>query len=86
MRIYKYEAPVEEHFSILMHIGKIIHSRVTASEVTIWAEVDEVRGQRHRHFQIVGTGFEPPENGKHLSTSVASRWVWHLYDVTGDAE
>ena len=54
---------------------------------TLWFEVDPDAPLEHRQFEVVGTGFEIPYDGRYLS-SVQVRedggpyWVWHAYETT----
>lgn len=82
-RIYKYETPIGERVDIPMHPGKILHAQVKNADITVWADVEPSLEPRHRTFQVVGTGGEPPHNGGYLSTTIDPPFVWHLYDITG---
>lgn len=55
---------------------------------TLWFEIDTDAPIETRHFEIVGTGNEVPDDGVHLASvqvleeQPGRYWVWHLYEVT----
>lgn len=47
----------------------------------IWVEQDRVpNGTQERHFQIIGTGHNIPEEAEYIKSCQQGPFVWHLYE------
>jgi hypothetical protein len=83
MKIYKYPLGFSERQTVMMPaLANIIHINVQRGIIYIWAEVDEFNSDVPRHFRIVGTGHDLPDNVclKYIGTCHIDNYVWHVYE------
>jgi hypothetical protein len=90
-RILKFEIAVGsmmhlniDHDDHVIHVGEQ-HSQ-GGKIVTFWVESDGRNVPRpERHFLILPTGADIPDNYKHHGTAICQggALVWHLYEVLG---
>ena len=87
-KIYKYDIPIEEFFSIEMpEHSKILTLQVQRSVPRIWA-LAEIRAgtvMEKRHFMIKGTGHAiDTENHEYIGTfqQNCGYFIWHLFELT----
>lgn len=59
------------------------HSAVFAP--TIWAIVDTDEQPEPRRFTVYGTGHPLPRNGRHIGTYFDGPFVWHVFELVGEA-
>ena len=52
----------------------------------LWLEVPLDEPPVDRVFEVVGTGHDVPEGGVHVGSWQQEGFVWHLYEVSGDAQ
>lgn len=84
--IWKFPIHVSDSVVVQMPKGARILPHVEAvspSVIVFWAEVNSVEGYptEDRVLYVVGTGNQMPERAnKHLGTTVAGQFVWHLYE------
>ena len=57
MRVYKYEVPVSDYFTIEMPVGaRILSIQTQFKRTCIWALVDPNAEKQKRNFRLCGTG------------------------------
>lgn len=77
-KIYKYEIPIQDKFSILMpDFAKILSVQVQNSHPYIWALIDDKVKLTKRYFRLFATGQEIDCN------SVTSPFDWDYCDYVG---
>ena len=83
--IYKYPFPHGmDTAAIEMHRGAVVRRvAMQGDALCIWAEVDSADLKSVRHFRIVGTGHEIPENGHYLGSCDDDPLVWHVIEIVG---
>lgn len=83
-RIFKYDIPVQDEFSIAMPTGaEILSVKVQNGVPRLWAIVDDQAPKESRPFAIYGTGNIAPEKGVFIDTFLMAdgAFVWHLFDT-----
>jgi len=85
MKIYKYPIPVQERFTLdLPDDSHILTVQVQDGRPMAWAWVDPNAKVYPRHFAIIGTGQDIPEdviNASYVGTFQMPPYVWHLFEV-----
>ena len=86
MKVWKYELPIADEFSLELPKGaKIIHAGQQESDHwCIWAVVDPDVPTESRTFRFAGTGHEIdelPEKLVHIASWQRWPFVWHAFEV-----
>jgi len=61
--------------------ARFIHATNQREEITVWAEVNTLARECVRTLHVVGTGYEPPQQGEYVGTVLMSNgdFVFHIY-------
>lgn len=82
MIIYKFPLFLSLTQIVYMSQGaQILSVGEQKGELKLWAKVDTKKPTARRRINIVGTGFEAPEDGKFLGTVQVNEYVWHVFDM-----
>jgi len=88
--IHRYELPITDRPVINMPVtARVLPAPSWArtrpvSRIEIWAEVDTDELLAPRHFRIVGTGNQMPDDcGRFVGTVIThgGTYVWHVYEL-----
>ena len=60
--------------------AKPVHVAVQNRRITMWFELDTEEEKVDRHFKVVPTGAEVPEQGTHIQSILDGEFVWHIYE------
>ena len=86
MTIWKYQLEIDDVVTLHMPLGARILSLQTQDNIPcLWAMVNPTNAKERRHFVIVGTGHELPNNavdGTYIGTTQThdGRLVWHVFE------
>ena len=89
MRVYKYQVPLTEMFSLDLPVGaKILSFHCQREEPNIWALIDEeIELTEPRDFFLAGIGHDVPDEPDLLLTFIGTALmaggdlVWPLFEV-----
>jgi len=88
LKVYKYQASIDDHFQIILPVGaQILHVEAQLHVPVLWALVNpDEKNMETRHFRLAGTGHpidEQPETLKHITTFLMAGGglVWHVFEI-----
>ncbi len=70
-------------FSLGLPVGaQVIHFDMQRGKPTMWVLVDNSTSTVSRHFLVAGTGYDLPDNVRHVSSCIDRELglVWHLFE------
>lgn len=80
--IHKHYLQHNTKVSIGMPIGsEVIKCELRGKTPCLWILRPDTGAATVRHFQIFGTGWEIPDNAKHIDTFMDDRFVWHVFEL-----
>jgi len=82
--VYKYAVPVSagrRHPISVSTDARLLHVAEQHGEPTLWLETDPYEVQETREFQVIGTGWQVPEQTAYVGTAHCGAFVWHVYEV-----
>ncbi|MFX0134751.1 MAG: hypothetical protein ACFFDN_14010 [Candidatus Hodarchaeota archaeon] len=86
-KIYKYQIPFEDVFTMFLPIGaKILMVGDQNDKAYLWALVNPNNDTEDRYFRLAGTGHpieHKDENLKYINSfmQLGGRLVWHLFEI-----
>lgn len=84
--IYKYPAPIQATFTLLLYDGyiKFLTVQLQKEEPFIWVKVDTSKQRREFEIYVFGTGNPIPadENFHYIGTIQKYNGVWHYFYKT----
>jgi hypothetical protein len=88
MKIWKFGCPPGNTTTRSIPAGaRFLSAHVQGGEPTLWFLVDPAAEKEKRRFDVIGTGWDVPENGTYLATVQEDRGVtllvWHIFEVGG---
>jgi len=88
MRVWKYNIPIKDHFSLLLpENAEILSFGVQNEQPNIWVLVRNVKPLIERKFRFCGTGHEISEYHKEKLKFIGTvmmmndSLVWHLFEI-----
>ena len=87
MKIYKYEISIFKKTTIEVSFsGRVVHCGSQNNTPCLWILVDTDPNDFaiKRTFEIVGTGWETPDNYNYVGTYQQGEFVWHIMEVEND--
>jgi hypothetical protein len=80
-RIFKYEVPVADRFTVEMPTGaELLAVQMQHDRPVFWALVDDNHNREARTFYVVGTGNRVPAGAEiYVGTWQSGPFVWHLF-------
>lgn len=88
MRIWKYEVPINDHFTLSLPVGaEPLTVQVQAGDPQMWILLDETETiYTDRKFRVAGTGHpiqEPRESLHYVSTFqlAGGQLIFHVFEV-----
>lgn len=83
--VFKYRVPEQDRFSLMLpECALLLHFEEQAGVLMVWALVDPAARMVERHFALLGTGAQVPEETHqllHVGTTQVGRLVLHLFEV-----
>jgi len=80
---YSFEIADTKVLEVPRH-SMFLHAEAQNDKLTLWFEVETENTREEIHLNIVGTGFQVPNNGIYLTTIVFPIFVWHIYVIVDD--
>lgn len=81
--VHKIPLQVGTRVSVSLPLGtKLVHCDNQFGQPMLWVEKPQgPQPVEMRHFEVFGTGWDIPDDARHLGTVIQGKWVWHCYEV-----
>lgn len=80
-QVFKYSLNIGTTIVGLPLGAKVLSVQMQRGTVTMWALVDPSAMPLPRMFDVVGTGWNVPEDGIYRGTVQAGDFVWHAFEI-----
>lgn len=80
-KVYKYQISmaIGLQYVTIPDGAEIVHFDMQDSQLCIWAIVDIYAVHQVKHFWLLGTGYDIPDNLTYIDTVQRDGFVWHLF-------